>query len=587
MTRLEVAPSLDLDASLVSKVVAILAQRGAGKTATAKVIAEELTALGQPWVALDPTGAWFGLRSSVDGQKPGLPVVIFGGEHGDIPLAPDSGTEVATLIVDSPGWYVLDLSGFDSKAEERRFATAFATRLYRAKAQQKAPLHLFIDEADLFIPQQSPAGDKTMLGAFEQLVRRGRSRGLGVTLISQRAAVLNKNVLEMLDVLIALRTTGMRDRDTMKAYMAVSGTAAQMVEMSETLPGLRLGEAWVWEPGRLPPTFGRFQVRRLRTFDSSSTPEAGGVRVDPAAFAQVDLDVVKERMAAAIDRARADDPVLLHRRIAELERQVGRPVEVEVEVEVVPVGVREALLDTIGLYERSGEALVQLTEAFTGSIETALTGLRGEVDRLPARTRATPRNSVADRAALSARDGSDQPLRDRSRRPAGRNTVERRGSTRATAAADSATFSAGEQRICTVLWRDGPCTTLHVARCAIYARNGGGFRTAWKRLTDLGYIEAGALPGEHALTADPASFAALVELPDPLEAWCAHPKMDGGAQRILRYLADEWPAERTPGEIAAALGYAASGGGFRTAMKRVRTFELLDGQAIARELRSA
>ncbi len=34
---------------------------------------------------IDPAGAWWGIRSSADAKGEGLPVVIFGGEHGDVP----------------------------------------------------------------------------------------------------------------------------------------------------------------------------------------------------------------------------------------------------------------------------------------------------------------------------------------------------------------------------------------------------------------------------------------------------------------------------------------------------------------------
>jgi DNA helicase HerA-like ATPase len=61
----------------VTQTFAILAKRGVGKTYTASVMAEEMLAAGQPIIAIDPTGAWYGLRSE-------YPVVIFGGEHADV-----------------------------------------------------------------------------------------------------------------------------------------------------------------------------------------------------------------------------------------------------------------------------------------------------------------------------------------------------------------------------------------------------------------------------------------------------------------------------------------------------------------------
>ena len=64
-----------------------------------------------------------------------------------------------------------------------------------------------IDEADLLAPQRVMAGGERLLGAMSDLVRRGRVRGLGVTLVTQRPATLNKDILTQAEVLIALRMT--------------------------------------------------------------------------------------------------------------------------------------------------------------------------------------------------------------------------------------------------------------------------------------------------------------------------------------------------------------------------------------------
>ena len=124
--------------------------------------------------------------AAADGKAEGLPVVIIGGEHGDVPLEPTAGKVIADLVVDHPGCYVVDLSSTESNAEQDRFACDFAERLYRRKNKVRTPLHLFVDEADAFAPQRPLPGQQRMLGAFEALVRRGGIRGIGTTLITQR-----------------------------------------------------------------------------------------------------------------------------------------------------------------------------------------------------------------------------------------------------------------------------------------------------------------------------------------------------------------------------------------------------------------
>lgn len=61
--------------------VAIVGKTGSGKTYTAKGLVERLLEEGRRVCVLDPTGAWYGLRTLANGKKAGFPVMIFGGEH--------------------------------------------------------------------------------------------------------------------------------------------------------------------------------------------------------------------------------------------------------------------------------------------------------------------------------------------------------------------------------------------------------------------------------------------------------------------------------------------------------------------------
>lgn len=355
MKNLHIADDLSLGLDSVTKTFAILAQRRKGKTYTASVIAEEMVAAGQPWVALDPTGAWWGLRASADGKREGLPVLVVGGAHGQLPLERSAGKLMADLVVDEPGWYVFDFSLFESKAAERQFATDFAERFYRRKGKTQGAIHLFVDEADMFVPQRTPSGDQRMLGAFEAIVRRGGIRGIGTTLISQRAAVVNKNVLEQIDVLVALRTVGPNDQKAVKAYVDAFGTQEEQDELMSSLAKLRLGEAWFWEPGG--DLFQRVQIRERQTFNSSATPKAGQQVAEPARLADVDLNELRDKIAATVEKAKEEDPKELQKRIRKLERKLAeRPTE-PVEVPVLADGAADALHEAVAAVQKAAEPI--------------------------------------------------------------------------------------------------------------------------------------------------------------------------------------------------------------------------------------
>jgi uncharacterized protein len=303
--------------SAATQTFGILAMRGAGKTNSGRAMAERMFDLKIPFVAIDPVGSWWGLRASRDGKSPGLPIPVFGGKHGDIPLDVAAATVVADLIVERRLSCVLDISSFASEGDKKKFLLAFALRLY---LKNEDPLHLFLEEADDYCPQRPMRDEAYLLRAWENIVRRGRARGLGITLITQRSAALAKMVLTQIETLIVLRTTSPQDRKAIEAWVTYHAASAEILE---SLAGLEDGEAWIWSPHYLKQTF-RMRFPMSRTFDSGATPKnvRAGERRDPATMADIDLAELREKMQATIAKAHAEDPKELRRRIAELEKQL-------------------------------------------------------------------------------------------------------------------------------------------------------------------------------------------------------------------------------------------------------------------------
>lgn len=340
MKLLKIADFLSLPLESVSRTFGILAARGAGKSNAAAVMAEEMFAAGLPFVVVDPVGSWYGLRSSEDGSKPGLPIPIFGGKHGDVPLDRTNGVLMADLVVTKRLSCVLDLSTFESESAKKQFLLDFARQLYQ---KNEDPLHLFLEEADDYIPQKPMRDETQLLRAWENIVRRGRSRGLGMTMITQRSAVINKSVLTQVETLFVLRTTGPQDIAAIEAWVRYHQADKKILS---SLAGLPDGDAWIWSPSFLK-IMERVHIRRRRTFDSGATPKNfTGSNVKPVAtLADVNLDDIQKQMAATIEKHKADDPAQLRRQIAVLTAELKkantfqasqRPVEPErVEVSVL------------------------------------------------------------------------------------------------------------------------------------------------------------------------------------------------------------------------------------------------------------
>ena len=420
---LRISADLTLPDDAVTETFAILAIRGAGKTYTGKVFTEELTKAHHQVVVLDPLGVWWGLRSSAKGDAKGLPFVILGGDHGDLPLEDTAGEVIANLVVDQPVPLVLDLSHM-RKAAMRRFVAAFLDRLYH---QNREALHLMIDEADLFAPQRPMRDETAMLGAMEDIVRRGRARGLGVTLITQRAAVLHKDVLTQCSTLVALRTSGKQDLDAMDAWVQANGTKEERDTMMSSLAALPTGTAWVWSPHWLA-IFKKVRIRLAETFDSSATPKPGQRRVEPKAFALVDLEALKASMAQTVERAEANDPKRLRAQIVRLEKELvtaraATPESVVERVEVpVPVLDRAILVRLEELLGPVAGVLGQVQDRLAWEVTERASG-ELEFKRTLAKPHALGNTMASPRPRAISGPAAPAPAGARSSRPEGERKI--------------------------------------------------------------------------------------------------------------------------------------------------------------------
>jgi hypothetical protein len=274
-----ISSDLCLPRESVTWVISYLAKRGAGKTYCSSVQAEEMLKAQIPIVVIDGMGIWWGLRVKNDGVHEGLPVVVFGGEHADLPLIPEKAGEMAKAIVESNISCVLDLSPF-SKYAARKIISAFLNDLYRLNRVER---HVFIEESDMWAMQRPIGQDEALcLSAVDNFVRRGGNHNLGCTLITQRSAVLNKDILTQSDCLVVLRTLAPQDKKAIQAWVEeqTDEDKKQLKEWYDSLKSLENGEAWIWHPEK-PMIFKKIQFRTRETFHATRefirSPRAGKI----------------------------------------------------------------------------------------------------------------------------------------------------------------------------------------------------------------------------------------------------------------------------------------------------------------------
>lgn len=609
--RLRIGTGFRLPPGAATKTFAVLAQRRKGKTYTANVTAEEMVTAGQPWVALDPTGAWWGLRSSADGKKAGLPVLVIGGEHGQLPLKREAGALIADLVIDKPGYYVIDLSGLDSRAAEREFATAFAERFYRRKNTVRTPIHLFIDEAEVFVPQSMMGDNARMVGAFEAIVKRGGIRGIGTTLISQRAASVNKNVLEQIDCLIVLRVVGPNDRKAILGYVEAAGGPEQRKALMDSLASLDLGEAWVWEPGAEPPLFERVRIRERKTFNSSATPDQDEP-VEPTALFEYDIDELTEQIAATVEQAKAEDPKALRKRIADLEHErrerdraadevlvrygeegegliqvVERlastpteiPIEVEVEVGVVPGPVQKDVRDIVSGLRDQGQTMLKAAEELAVTLgdwpeRVVLNGVDGHPPSdAPHKVRGEGHGSTrGGHPERSAGGGvAAPPSPSRGRAPA---------ENPATASSDVEVDEEFEPKglqveiLRTLASFDRPLERIQLGHLVGKRASGGYFRNQLSPLKTAGLIvEDGGVALTEAGLAAAGGPQPRFTRDEVLDRWRSNLK--GLSRELFDHLVEAHPGGYTREELGQMTGKEHAGGYFRNNLSPLKTAKLV------------
>lgn len=252
---------------------ALLGVSGSGKTTLGHVMAEEFCKIGQPWIALDPVGVWWGLRAGQDGSPGGYPVVVFGGQHGDLPITKDSGRKIAEALTNEAVFAVIDLK-MESKRFWHTFVTDFAMALLELNPRE--PRHIFIEEAPEFVPQKTRVElTARCKEAVERLVRLGRNNGYGCSLLSQRSATVDKDVLSQCENLFVLRSTGKHDYRALADWLVAAGSeVTEERKYLKHLAKLKDGHGWFWSPHWMG-TLERIRVRQKETFHPGATRKVG------------------------------------------------------------------------------------------------------------------------------------------------------------------------------------------------------------------------------------------------------------------------------------------------------------------------
>lgn len=228
----------------------IIGASGSGKSYTVGVLCEELLKNKVPFVIVDADGEHSGLREKYE--------VVVVGEGPDADLK-WSRTNLAQLAADAPDMapIVLDVSECD-KPKER--VAEFLTRLYEEVEERRTPYLVVVEEADRFVPQN---GER--LAIINEIARRGRKRGMGLVVCTQRPSMVDKNVLSQCSSQIIGKLSVKNDLQSVAQFFG-NRPPSQLTLLPR-------GEFYVLGAISAQPTL--VQVREMSTVSGGFTPQLG------------------------------------------------------------------------------------------------------------------------------------------------------------------------------------------------------------------------------------------------------------------------------------------------------------------------
>lgn len=118
---------------------AVLGKTGSGKTSTTKLLIEQVVADGARVCILDPIKSdWWGLTSSADGRRAGLPFHILGGPRGHVPLHAAAGKAIGEIVASGQlPLSIIDMADFAAGGLQKFFVDFAPTLLRRMRGSRR------------------------------------------------------------------------------------------------------------------------------------------------------------------------------------------------------------------------------------------------------------------------------------------------------------------------------------------------------------------------------------------------------------------------------------------------------------------
>jgi hypothetical protein len=180
--QINIAEGVDIDAQrIMTGRCCVIGQSGSGKSFLIGVFAEELAKAHLPFLIIDTEGEYVNLGKAYN--------LLVAGNGPEANVGLDANYELLfRQSIQAKKPIVMDVS--DSIDQQQVVYDAIKA-LYSVEEQLRSPYLVIIEEADKFVPQVV----KRRINIIEEVSVRGRKRGIGLMVATQRPANISKNVL--------------------------------------------------------------------------------------------------------------------------------------------------------------------------------------------------------------------------------------------------------------------------------------------------------------------------------------------------------------------------------------------------------
>lgn len=195
----------------------IIGQSGSGKSFLIGIIAEELSKLGLPYCIIDTEGEYAPLKDY-------FKAIAIGGSNQDFGFDTNLSNLFHTSIKDNVPT-ILDLS---DEIDKNAKVYKALEEIYKIEDKLRTPYLVIIEEADKFVPQIV----HQKINIIEELGVRGRKRGVGLIVATQRPSNISKNVLSQCSYGFIGKLTIENDLNAVKQLFSDKNKLKEVVNFS-------------------------------------------------------------------------------------------------------------------------------------------------------------------------------------------------------------------------------------------------------------------------------------------------------------------------------------------------------------------